>query len=157
MRRFAITNLSGLLLDINTTSVKLIERIVSSGLREGKGIPDIARAIQQSVSTIFNNRAKLIARTEMVKATNTAAMQSSSTSDFMYEKKWIPATDDRTREDHLAMADLDWIPFNEMFIVGGEEMDRPGDPSASASQVCNCRCKVVFRIMRDVDGLPIRK
>ena len=158
MRRFAITNLSGLLLDINTTSVKLIERIVSSGLREGKGIPDIARAIEQSVSTIFNNRAKLIARTEMVKATNTAAMQSAETSDFMYEKKWVPATDNRTREDHLIMLNKPYIPFDQPFIVGGYEMDRPGDgTTAPASQLCNCRCKVVFRIMRDVDGLPIRK
>jgi hypothetical protein len=93
----------------------------------------------------------------MVKATNTAAMQSSATSDFMYEKKWIPATDDRTREDHLAMLDSDWIPFNDSFIVGGVNMQQPGDPNAPASQVCNCRCKVVFRIMRDVDGLPMRK
>ena len=157
MKRFAVTNLSGLLLDINRTSVNIIERLVTSGLREGKGIPDIARAIEQSVATIFNNRAKLIARTEMVKATNTAAMQSSATSDFMYEKKWIPATDDRTREDHLAMLDSDWIPFNDSFIVGGVNMQQPGDPNAPASQVCNCRCKVVFRIMRDVDGLPMRK
>lgn len=157
MRRFAVTNLSGLLIDINRTSVALIERLVASGLKEGLGIPDIARSIEQSVAAIFTNRAKLIARTEMVKATNTAAMQSSATSDFMYEKKWLPASDQRTRPDHLAMLNSDWIPFNSKFSVGGVEMDRPGDPSAPASQVCNCRCKVVFRLMRDVDGLPIRK
>lgn len=157
MRRFAVTNLTGLLLDINRTSVALIERLVTAGLQEGKSVADIARSIEQTVTTIFTNRSKLIARTEMVKATNTAAMQSAATSDFMYEKKWLPAVDNRTREDHLAMLNSDWIPFNSKFIVGGIEMDRPGDASAPASQVCNCRCKVVFRIMRDFDGLPIRK
>jgi hypothetical protein len=157
MRRFAVTNLSGLLIDINRTSVNLIERLVKTGLEQGKGILEIAKAIEQSVATIFTNRSKLIARTEMVKATNTAAMQSAATSDFMYEKKWVPATDQRTRPDHIAMLNSDWIPFNAKFTVGGIEMDRPGDASAPASQVCNCRCKVVFRIMRDVDGLPIRK
>jgi hypothetical protein len=157
MRRFAVTNLSGLLIDINRTSVALIERLVASGLKEGLGIPDIARSIEQSVAAIFTNRSKLIARTEMVKATNTAAMQSSATSDFMYEKKWLPASDQRTRPDHLAMLNSEWIPFDAKFSVGGVEMDRPGAPGAPASQVCNCRCKVVFRLMRDVDGLPIRK
>ena len=158
MRRFAVTNLTGVLLDINKTSKDIIERIVSNGLREGQGIPEIARSIEQSVAGIFTNRAKLIARTEMVKATNTAAMQSAATSDFMYEKKWVPATDNRTREDHLTMLNKPYIPFDQPFIVGGYEMDRPGDgTTAPASQICNCRCKVVFRLMRDVDGLPIRK
>jgi hypothetical protein len=157
MRRFAVTNLSGLLIDINRTSVKLIERIVSGGLQQGLGVADIARNIEKSVPAIFTNRSKLIARTEMVKATNTAAMQSSETSDFMYEKKWIPATDERTRQDHLAMLNKPYIPFKQPFIVGSVEMQQPGAPGAPASQVCNCRCKVVFRIMRDVDGLPMRK
>jgi hypothetical protein len=145
MRRFAVTNLTGLLLDINRTSVALIERLV--------------RSIEQTVGSIFINRAKLIARTEMVKATNTAAMQSAATSDFMYEKKWVPANQpNRTRPDHLAMLNSAYIPFNENFTVGGYQMNRPGDgTTAPASQICNCRCKVVFRIMRDVDGLPIRK
>jgi hypothetical protein len=157
MRRFAVTNLSGLLIDINRTSVELIERIVSGGLQQGLGVADIARNIEKSVPAIFTNRSKLIARTEMVKATNTAAMQSSETSDFMYEKKWIPATDARTRQDHLAMLNKPYIPFKQPFIVGSVEMQQPGAPGAPASQVCNCRCKVVFRIMRDVDGLPMRK
>ena len=158
MRRFAVTNLTGVLIDINKTSKDIIERIVSNGLRDGKGIPDIARGIEQSVAGIFTNRAKLIARTEMVKATNTAAMQSAATSDFMYEKKWVPATDNRTREDHLTMINKPYIPFEQPFIVGGYEMDRPGDgTTAPASQICNCRCKVVFRIMRDANGLPMRK
>lgn len=158
MRRFAVTNLTGVLIDINKTSKDIIERIVSNGLREGQGIPDIARSIEQSVAGIFTNRAKLIARTEMVKATNTAAMQSAATSDFMYEKKWVPATDNRTREDHLIMINKPYIPFEQPFIVGGYEMDRPGDgTTAPASQICNCRCKVVFRIMRDTNGLPMRK
>lgn len=157
MRRFAVTNLTGLLLDINRTSVAIIERIVKAGLQEGLGILEIARSIEERVTKIFTDRSKLIARTEMVKATNTAAMQSAATSDFMYEKKWVPASDQRTRPDHLAMLNSDWIPFDAKFSVGGVEMDRPGDASAPASQVCNCRCKVVFRLMRDVDGLPIRK
>ena len=159
MRRFAIVNVTNVLTDINETSKKLIVRLVSGGLKAGLGTIEIAKKIEDVIGSVFRNRAKLIARTEMVKATNVAAMQSSRTSDFMYEKKWIPASDDRTRMDHLAMLDSDWIPFDQNFIVGGFDMAQPGDSSqgAGADQICNCRCKVVFRIMRDVDGLPIRK
>ena len=159
MRRFAVVNVINVLNDINDTTKKLIVRLVSGGLQEGLGTLEIAKKIEDVIGSVFKNRAKLIARTEMVKATNVAAMQSAETSDFMYEKKWIPSTDDRTRIDHIAMLDSDWIPFDQNFIVGGYNMAQPGDGSkgAGADQICNCRCKVVFRIMRDVDGLPMRK
>ena len=159
MRLFAVKNLPQTLIEINRTSQKIIRAIVLGGLNEGLGATEIARNIEQSIAVIFRNRAKLIARTEMVIATNVAAMESSKTSDFMYEKKWIPATDTRTRPDHAEMRGKDWIPFDQNFIVGGVDMRQPGDGSqgARADQICNCRCKVVFRIMRDVDGLPIRK
>ena len=159
MRKYAIVNVTNVLTDINDTSKKLIVRLVSGGLQEGLGTLEIAKKIEDVIGSVFRNRAKLIARTEMVKATNVAAMKSAETSDFMYEKKWIPAADDKTRMDHLAMLNSDWIPFDENFIVGGYKMRQPADGTqgASADQICNCRCKVVFRIMRDVDGLPIRK
>jgi hypothetical protein len=159
MRLFAVRNLPQTLIEINRTSQKIIRNIVLGGLNEGLGALEIARNIEQSVAVIFRNRAKLIARTEMVTATNVAAMESSKTSDFMYEKKWIPATDTRTRPDHAEMRSKPWIPFDQNFIVGGVQMGQPGDASkgAGADQICNCRCKVVFKIMRDVDGLPMRK
>ena len=159
MRLFAIRNLPQTLIQINETSQKIIRNIVLGGLNEGLGTLEIARNIQESVTVIFKNRAKLIARTEMAIATNNAAMQSAATSDFIYEKKWIPATDNRTRPDHAEMINKPWIPFDQNFIVGGYEMRQPADGTqgAGADQICNCRCKVVFRIMRDVDGLPMRK
>ena len=159
MRSFAIKNLPQTLIKINETSQKIIRNIVTGGLNEGLGTNEIARNIQDSVKVIFSNRAKLIARTEMVIASNVAAMESSKSSDFMYEKKWIPATDTRTRPDHAEMRPKPWIPFDQNFIVGGNQMRQPGDGSqgAGADQICNCRCKVVFRIMRDADGLPMRK
>jgi uncharacterized protein with gpF-like domain len=159
MRLFAVKNLPKTLIGISDTSQKIIRAIVLAGLNEGLGALEIATNIQQSISLIFRNRAKLIARTEMVIATNVAAMESSKSSDFMYEKKWIPATDNRTRPDHAEMRAKPWIPFNQDFVVGGYDMAQPGDSSknAPAEQICNCRCKVVFRIMRDVDGLPMRK
>ncbi len=43
------------------------------------------------------------------------------------------------------------------FFVSGEELEFPGDPSARAGNVINCRCKIVFTVKEDENGLPIRK
>jgi uncharacterized protein with gpF-like domain len=60
-------------------------------------------------------------------------------------KKWVPVTDDRTRANHMAMLGQPYISMDEKFMVGGEKMDRPSDPSASAANVINCRCSLVYK------------
>ena len=53
--------------------------------------------------------------------------------------------DDRTRDSHLMMDGV-VVPMDEKFDVPGSEstpeawMEYPGDASAPAGQVCNCRC-----------------
>jgi len=43
------------------------------------------------------------------------------------------------------------VPINQPFIVGGEQLDIPGDVSLGASlkNVINCRCSAAFGVMRD--------
>lgn len=61
-------------------------------------------------------------------------------------KRWVATGDSRTRPEHLEAhreyADNP-IPVNEPFIVGGEELDYPGDPKGSPAMVINCRCTTV--------------
>jgi hypothetical protein len=49
------------------------------------------------------------------------------------------------------------VALNQPFFTSGEEIMYPGDPSAKAGNVINCRCKVVFTVKEDENGLPIRK
>ena len=42
-------------------------------------------------------------------------------------------------------------------FVGGEEIMYPGDPNGMSGNIINCRCKVVYTIKEDEDGLPILK
>ena len=95
-------------------------------------------------------RADTIARTEIHTA---AAFASDQTARSMasevgaqLEKAWVFVSDERTREDHAAMDSSDYIPLDEDFDVGGEAMEYPGDPTASAENVINCRCSVVRRV-----------
>jgi hypothetical protein len=36
------------------------------------------------------------------------------------------------------------VGINEMFIVGGENLEFPGDPFGSPGNVINCRCTLFF-------------
>jgi len=37
--------------------------------------------------------------------------------------------------------------MDEPFIIGGESLDYPGDPSGSAANVINCRCSVGYLVI----------
>jgi len=88
-----------------------------------------------------------IVRTETTRVHNLATQsqlqqQAQQVPDLL--KGWAAVGDSRTRYDHL-QAHIKYnknpIPVNEPFIVGGEELMYPGDPSASAKQTVNCRCR----------------
>lgn len=70
-------------------------------------------------------------------------------------KIWVSMDDDRVRASHEAMHKT-YVPGEERFtvpivrlakgereVVGSEEMDGPGDPSASPGNTINCRCKLI--------------
>ena len=62
-------------------------------------------------------------------------------------KQWIAMLDNRTRPWH-ADADGQIVPFNEPFVVNGENLMVPGDMSLGASidNIANCRCSFVVII-----------
>lgn len=74
------------------------------------------------------------------------------------DKVWVAAIDNRTRDDHAEAHDQ-CVPFGSMFTVGGELMDAPHDPSASAGNVVNCRCYVEFLYPGDTrpDGSTVEE
>jgi hypothetical protein len=59
------------------------------------------------------------------------------------EKQWIAFDDGRTRESHLEMADIGWIPYDEPFP---NDLMYPADPSGDPEEVYNCRCSMKSRI-----------
>jgi hypothetical protein len=101
-----------------------------------------------SVRGISAFRANTIARTETHAAAMFASINTSkkiqTDTGIVRKKKWIPALDDRTRDAHAAMATQPAIGMESAFNVNGEKMDRPGDPKASAGNVINCRCVLVY-------------
>jgi len=59
-------------------------------------------------------------------------------------KSWVSMADDKVRESHAEVDTGEFIPIDEPFSVGGEDLMYPADPSGSAEQVCGCRCILAF-------------
>lgn len=120
---------------------------ISDGMTEGLGTEEIARNIRR-VSQLTPFRAATVARTETHAAATFGSIESVRQAGqelgVKMLKEWLPTMDDRTRPDHVAMANSDPIPMDEKFNVGGELMDRPGDPSASPSNTISCRCALAY-------------
>lgn len=120
---------------------------INNGLNEGLGSEEIARNIRK-VSQLTPFRAATVARTETHAAATFGSIESVREAEeelgVRMMKIWLPTLDSRTRDAHAAMTSHPPIPLGEKFNVGGELMDRPGDPSASAANVVACRCALVF-------------
>lgn len=113
---------------------------LADGIREGDGIPSIAKRIRE-VSTYTGYRSAMVARTETHAAATYGSVESARAAerDFGVKmmKEWVAVKDTRTRDAHLAV-DGDKVAMDDRFYVGGEYMDRPGDPSGSPENVVNC-------------------
>ena len=144
---------------ITDTTRRQIALVLQESNEKGWGIDKTVRALKNT--DITKQRAKLIARTESMKAANAGAMLSAAEMDIAVNKMWISSQDVRTRRiprdqyDHLHM-NKRVVGFNESFIVPStktiDSMLFPGDPNGSAGNVCNCRCTVVFVPIKDALG-----
>jgi hypothetical protein len=103
-----------------------------------------AKMLRQKFDYLADYQARRIVRTEATNAANYATEQAALNlfpgSDMT--KTWKSGYDARVRPAHQA-ANNQVVPFNGKFSVGGESLQRPGDPNGSASNVINCRCSMI--------------
>jgi uncharacterized protein with gpF-like domain len=155
------SNLGYRIVSVHQTLIEGIISVIAKGYQDNLSVADITRNLQNKFGW-YKAQALRIARTETTTATNYATVLAAENSDFVLEKTWISVQDNRTRKppksfyDHLDMNGVK-VDIYQPFFTSGEEIQYPGDPKAKAGNVINCRCKVVFTVKEDADGLPIRK
>lgn len=95
-------------------------------------------------------RARVIARTETIRAANAGAYVNAQDKGYVLKKKWFAAMDNRTRHDHKKL-DGTVVDLNEPFKVKDkdgltQQMMFPGDTSLGAdpAQTVNCRCSIQY-------------
>lgn len=145
---------------VRDTLVADVIKSIKDSLGENATVIDVQNDIYKIVSrsqTYYKWQSLRIARTETTSASNFSAMKTAEASDLVMTKEWISAIDDRTRLDHRIengqKVDLD-KPF---VMASGAQLQYPGDTSAPANEVINCRCTIAFRAKRDEGGMLIFK
>lgn len=139
---------------------KKVQNAVTQGIIQGKPIPEIAQDLVSVLQTQNENKMTNFARTAMTGAHNAGRMDTlhrQQSLGIRVKKKWLATNDARTRDSH---ADLDGqvVEVDEPFVTTNRDgstayIDYPGDPTADAEQVYNCRCTMVY-VYPDLDEIP---
>lgn len=143
---------------ITETMREDIIAILEKAIENGWGIAETVKALQ--VERVVS-RAEVIARTEINRAANVGHSVAAKSLPYEVDKRWVAAKDHRTRHSHKKINDHvtgedDY--FNVAIYKGDrntgqfDKMLYPGDPTASAANTVNCRCRVIYIPKRDSQG-----
>lgn len=134
---------------------KRFDPSISRAIRNGEPIPPttINSMVRSYRNRALRYRAEAIARTETIRALNTAqgdaiqqAIESGKISADQVTFIWRATHDKRTRDTHRGM-DGQTIRHGELFqSPSGARLQYPGDPAAPAAEVINCRCWMETRV-----------
>jgi SPP1 gp7 family putative phage head morphogenesis protein len=129
--RTAYTRQYETLRGITTEMSAQISQILTTGIAEGRSPLELARKIDDRFKKIGITRAKRLARTEIVRAHNVAAINNYRQLDTLItddlQVQWWTALDERVRSKHRA--------WHGEILSFTEAMRRIGEP--------NCRCAVL--------------
>jgi len=130
--------------------IRITQQLMSDPEFMTLGAVERGRILKNQFNTYSQFQSERLVRTEATAAANFATMQSASTifPKEQMQKEWIASFDDRTRSTH-SEADGQIVMANDTFFVGGSQMMFPGDPSAPAAEVINCRCSIAYIPIED--------
>ena len=146
--------------DITATSNKQITAAVNNALAASDSAEEpfspkqLGKASQQNFLNSSLYHGDLIARTEVQNAAEwsktiessvfmgTVALAAMNTIVLENNKRWVTVGDDAVRPSHVA-ADYQEQPSDRPFLVGGYQLNQPGDGTQGApmSEIANCRCQ----------------
>jgi HK97 family phage portal protein len=106
---------------------------------QGASIDQMAQAIADRFDAISEARARLIARTEVIAASNLGTLTAYRESGEVAAQEWLTARDERVRPSHQDM-DGTVMPLGEPFRVGpnAARVRFPGDPEGPPEEIINC-------------------
>jgi HK97 family phage portal protein len=130
---------------VEQTTKDAIKLKISDAFNFGLSVPEIASTIDTLyLEQIVPNRSTLIARTEVISASNYGSLSGAIQSGARLKKIWINTHDFRTRLTHLPLDKHPPVELDGYFNVGGSKMRFPGDFMGPAREVCNCRCAIGY-------------
>lgn len=126
---------------VETTKVMIKEELIA-GEQLGEGIPQLAQRLKGKMENMTEYRARTIARTEVIGASNQGKLFGMTASKVVEYKEWLTGIDGRERDWHREV-NGQRVKIDEPFLVHNEHMTGPGDPNGGADNVINCRCTIL--------------
>ena len=128
---------------------RIIQQATADAIEQGLGETGTAKLIQARIADdgarLSRLRSRVISRTESHSASNASTQMAAKASGLPMQKEWIASGGERTRENHL-FASGQTVNIDEPFVVGGDYLMQPGDPSGSPEEIINCRCAVGYSV-----------
>lgn len=125
-----------------------IQSIMLQGILQGESIPALAKRLATGVSDTNMKAAIRNARTMTTGAENAGRRAGHARAEKMgvhLEDVWIATLDGRTRHEHRLL-DQQSVKVGKPFRIYGYTLRYPGDPTAPAWLVYNCRCTVIAKL-----------
>ena len=130
--------------NINETTFASLKDALAEGLEKGETFEQLVDRVKGVYNEASDRRAETIALTETNTAVNAGRYEGMKQA-RVEKKSWLASNLANSRPSHQ-QAGQDYeagIPIDDHFIVGGEKMLHPGDPSASPGNVINCKCTTI--------------
>lgn len=127
--------------------VERLNREMEQWIRSKKSVSDLVERIRK-VAGVSLHQAQTIARTERTRVQGQARYEAirelnrSLRGKRRYRKEWVARHDDKTRDTHAELSGT--VQYaNQYFVTSsGAKLMYPGDPSAPAKEIINCRCYI---------------
>lgn len=128
---------------------KRVQHAVAQGIIQGESIAEIGDRLTVELSAQNANKMNMFARTAFTGAQNAGRQERLKESIEMgvkIQKQWRSLGDNRVRDSHGSLNGLDGqiVDADKPFVIDGNEIMFPGDPTAAPELVYNCRCRMTY-------------
>ena len=121
---------------VNQTTLRKVAHAVQGAVDNAEGAAGIVKRLEQ---TFGRNRARVIARTEIITAVQEGQVHGWRATGEVQGKSWH-ISGNNTRESHFS-ADGQQVMLEAMFVLGsGAYANAPGDTRLTAGDRVNCQC-----------------
>ncbi len=122
---------------VNLTTEEALRVELVEAVNLGESIAEVEKRIEEVFDIARGPRTQMIARTEVISASNEGAQAAYEQSGIVKGTEWVSSRDAKVRESH--QIDGETINMGFTFSNG---LKYPGDPSGEAEDVINCRCTI---------------
>lgn len=125
-----------------------VNNAVTQGIVQGESVYDIGKRLTRELSASNASHMDMFARTAVTGAQNAGRVERMREADERFglkaKKMWVTAHDGRVRDTHDEL-DGQTVGYDDTFtLLDGRTISYPGDPTADADLVYNCRCTLIY-------------